>query len=133
MSNIKLKPCPSPQCELEDISLGQFCREFFVQCGNCCMNGPYVMIKEGDESNQVAKDEAARLWNLLPREVEWISVEDGPEPPHDERVLACAGEEVAFAYKTEESRKWIYDDDNEYFCGVTHYQPLPTPPSEKEI
>ncbi len=57
----KLAPCPNPECPAGCPSTIQTSRSpWTVTCLHCCMDGPLAETE----------DEAARLWNLLPRRSE---------------------------------------------------------------
>ena len=87
----------------------------------------------------LAMREAAKVIRELEAKLaerEWVSVEDRlPEG----KVLICFGEpffgdithETEAGYYDEESNRWLFwlSDREVKGAGVTHWQPLPTPPT----
>ena len=68
---------------------------------------------------------------------EWISVEDGLPASDISRCLVCcvASGEIQLAsvvLGTISGATFRYEDDNDWISGVTHWMPLPAPPTTQK-
>ena len=60
--------------------------------------------------------------------MEWIRVTD--EFPHEKCLAIGYQNEIIIGYVAKKENKFICENDNEILENVTHWMPLPEPPTE---
>lgn len=140
MTTPTLKPCPNPGCGGEPVMLDHptWCpligvsRTHYAQCVGCGMEGPHTEFE----------DEAATLWNSLPRtpEVEWLPEGEVPEKDgiYRARFDGCSVVPALLTLREHSTAgprahllarpKWL---DAHLLRWSRHPIPMPPPPGEE--
>ncbi len=60
--------------------------------------------------------------------MKWISIKD--QQPEGEVLAIGYQHEMIIGYVSEDGSSWICENDNEVLGDVSHWMPLPEPPTE---